>query len=175
MNEQDEGSMEEFVAYLVGDLGYSRNECPCRCPHKAVEHAHLHSPGNPASIGIPPGDFILWEDGTSSRLDPTRRADCTSEVTGGVMSEAGGGLTYPDSAGDETCDGTVVAYVIAASPSAPFPGWYLKNVGSVDAHWTPEPGEAMRFPSSAAAMTFWNSVPPGLGAYFPVQVELATE
>ena len=28
----------------------------------------------------------------------------TSEVAGGVMSEAGGGLTFPDSAGDETCD-----------------------------------------------------------------------
>lgn len=140
VNEQDEGSMEEFAAYLVNDMGYSRNECPGRCPHKAEEHAHLHSPGNPASIGTPPVDFILWEDGTASRSDPTRGP------------------------------GTVVAYVIAASPSAPFPGWYLKNVGSVDAHWTPEPGEAMRFPSSAAAMTFWNSVPPGLGAYFPVQI-----
>lgn len=69
---EDEGSMEEFVAYLVNDMGYSRNECPDRCPYKAVEHAHLHSPGNPASIGIPPVDFILWGDGTSSRSDPTR-------------------------------------------------------------------------------------------------------
>lgn len=68
----DEGSMEEFVAYLTGDMGYSRNECPGHCPHKAVEHAHLHSPGNPASIGLPPADFILWADGTSSRSDPTR-------------------------------------------------------------------------------------------------------
>jgi hypothetical protein len=72
VNEQDEGSMEEFVAYLVNDMGYSRNECPGRCPYKADEHAHLHSPGNPASIGTPPGDFILWEDGTASRSDPTR-------------------------------------------------------------------------------------------------------
>jgi hypothetical protein len=64
-------------------------------------------------------------------------------------------------------------YVIAASPSAPFPGWYLKSVGSVDAYWTPAPAEAMRFTSSAAAMTYWDSVPPGLGAFFPVSAEEA--
>jgi hypothetical protein len=90
VDEQDEGSMEEFVAYLVNDMGYSRNECPGRCPYKRGEHAHLHSPGNPASIGTPPVDFIYWGDGASSRSDPTREPDCTSEVTGGVMSEAGG-------------------------------------------------------------------------------------
>lgn len=61
-----------------------------------------------------------------------------------------------------------MAYVIAASQSAPFPGWYLKDVGMIDAHWTPAPEEAMRFASPAAAMTYWSSVPPGLAAYFPV-------
>ena len=65
----------------------------------------------------------------------------------------------------------MTAYVIAALQSAPFPGWYLKDVGSVDAHWTPAPEEALRFTSFSAAMTYWNSVPPGLGAYFPVSVE----
>lgn len=77
---EDEGSMEEFVAYLVGDGGYSRNECPDHCPVRADEHAHLHSPGNPASIGLPPVDFILWADGTSTRSDITRGPDCISEV-----------------------------------------------------------------------------------------------
>lgn len=62
----------------------------------------------------------------------------------------------------------VMAYVIEAAQSAPFPGWYLKSVGSVDAYWTPRPGEALQFASPAAAMTFWDSVPWGLGAYFPV-------
>jgi hypothetical protein len=64
-------------------------------------------------------------------------------------------------------------YVIAASQSAPFPGWYLKSVGSVDAYWTPAQAEAMRFTSPAAAMGYWNSVPPGLGAFFPVEVRRA--
>ena len=77
---EDEGSMEEFAAYLVNDPGYSRNECPGHCPHKAVEHAHLHSHGNPASIGIPPADFILWEDGTAAGSDPTQGPDRISEV-----------------------------------------------------------------------------------------------
>lgn len=67
-----EGDTEEFVAYLVSDMGYSRNECPETCPHRAVEHTHLHSPGNPASRGVPPRDFILWGDGTSTHSDPTR-------------------------------------------------------------------------------------------------------
>lgn len=64
----------------------------------------------------------------------------------------------------------VMAYVIEASQLAPFPGWYLKSVGSVDAYWTPRPGEARLFASFDEAMTFWNSMPPGLGAFFPVSV-----
>jgi hypothetical protein len=64
-----------------------------------------------------------------------------------------------------------LAFVIRASQSAPYPGWYLKDVGSVDAHWTPAPEEAMRFASLAAAMTYWSSVPWGLAAYFPVSAE----
>jgi len=64
-------AMEDFAAYLVNDLGYARNACPDDCPHEQGMHVHLHSPGNPASIGIPPVDFILWADGSSSS-DPTR-------------------------------------------------------------------------------------------------------
>lgn len=64
-----------------------------------------------------------------------------------------------------------MAFVLKASQSAPFPGWYLKDVGSTDAYWTPAPQEAMRFASPAAAMTYWDSVPPGLAAYFPVLAE----
>ena len=69
----------------------------------------------------------------------------------------------------------MTAHVIQSLPTAPFPGWYLKSVGSVDAYWTPDLGEAMRFTSAYAAWTYWDSVPPGLGAYFPVTVELAAD
>jgi hypothetical protein len=60
-------AMEDFAAYLVKDMGYTRNPCPEGCPHEVTGHVHLHSPGNPASIGIPPCDFILWADGSSTR------------------------------------------------------------------------------------------------------------
>ena len=73
----DEGDTEEFIAYLVNDMGYSRNECPETCPHKAGEHAHLHSPGNPATSGTPARDFILWGDGTSTHSDPTAAREVT--------------------------------------------------------------------------------------------------
>jgi Rieske Fe-S protein len=36
---------------------------------------------------------------------------------GGVMSEAGGGLTYPDGAGDETCDSCTCCTVAGCIPS----------------------------------------------------------
>ena len=69
-----------MIAYLVKDMGYSRNPCPDGCPYKADEHAHLHSPGNPASIGIPAGDFIYWGDGTSSHFDLTQPAALVPKV-----------------------------------------------------------------------------------------------
>jgi hypothetical protein len=69
--------------------------------------------------------------------------------------------------------GQVPGYVIRAAQSAPFPGWYLKSAGSTDAYWTPAPADAVRFTSFAAAVNYWDSVPPGLGAFFPVSVEEA--
>lgn len=61
-------------------------------------------------------------------------------------------------------------YVIVAY-AGPYAGWYLKHVGSTTADWTETQGDAIRFPSQDAAFTFWASVPPALGAAFPIQVQ----
>lgn len=106
---EDDGSMEEMIAYLVTDMGYSRNECPGHCPHKAEEHAHLHSPGNPASIGIPPADFIYWGDGTSTRSDPTR-SESVSLGRDAVSYSFPGDGEPPQSASAEIVTGVVTEY-----------------------------------------------------------------
>lgn len=65
-------------------------------------------------------------------------------------------------------------YVIKARTSSPAPGCYLQRVESTYSDWTPDLGEAMRFTTAAAANIYWASVPPGLGASFPVTVEAAS-
>lgn len=69
----DDPGFGPFLEWLLSQ-GYSDNGCPGHCPYKTEEHAHLHSPGNPASKGLPPRDFILWGDGTSTHFDLTQPA-----------------------------------------------------------------------------------------------------
>lgn len=98
-------SPREHLAWLIWCYGQGYN---------AVDRASI-----PNWMGDDPA--TLTDDDIRTQRELLASADeilaLLARDTGGVMSEAGGGLTYPDSAGGETCGGCTCCTVAGCIPS----------------------------------------------------------
>jgi hypothetical protein len=115
----------DYYGHIAGELA-DASESPCSrecgycssgkdlADHERYEHADCPRCGAKA----PAEDLDGFAYSVTHRLGCPRLAPGHRyEDEEGVMSEAGGGLTYPDSAGDETCDSCTCCTVAGCVPS----------------------------------------------------------